>query len=61
MKLTITIEMDNAAFDPPELEVARILRDVAQRLDDGQRLSPDDWFPALRDVNGNLVGTVLAD
>jgi hypothetical protein len=59
MKLTITIEMDNAAFDPRELEVARILREVAQQLDDGRQL--DDWFPALRDVNGNLCGTVHVD
>lgn len=49
MRVTITVQMDNAAFDPPEVEVARILRGVAQDLDDGRpaasrcRLLPDRW------------------
>jgi hypothetical protein len=53
MKLTITIQMDNEAFDDGNegrTEAARILRDVAKHLeqgDDGRR---------LMDSNGNHVG-----
>lgn len=51
---TLRIETDNAAFDSEDgwsTEVARILRDLASRLDIGA-------FPnsVLRDVNGNNVG-----
>jgi len=52
-KITITIETENAAFDPdPEVEVARILKDLATKLDRSEL--PDE----LRDYNGNKVGTV---
>ena len=51
MKATITIEMDNAAFeDGPATELARILRALAKRVSDGP-----DYVP-LMDVNGNKVG-----
>jgi hypothetical protein len=51
-EITITIETINAAFDDaPELEVAAILRRLADRLDAG------DPPPAtLRDSNGNACG-----
>ena len=55
MKLTITIEMDNAAFDDgPELE--RILLQLAPQADD---MIPGDEI-RLRDTNGNLVGLAKA-
>lgn len=48
---TLTISTANAAFDDqPATEIARILRDVAKRVEDGE-LSGN-----LRDVNGNGVG-----
>lgn len=56
----LTIETDNAAFCGPDgeidelakqTELARILRDTADRLMNGQ----DDGF--VRDVNGNEVGS----
>ena len=41
----------NAAFDDsPMLEIARILREVAAQLQEG------DDYRALRDSNGNTVG-----
>ena len=52
----IRIELGNAAFSDPEeghyepFEVARILRQVASRVEDGEKDG------ALRDVNGNKVG-----
>ena len=54
MTLTITITMDNAAFDPePGPEVARILRKLADQLEDNV-----EKVSALRDINGNKVGEV---
>ncbi len=54
MKLTLTIQMDNAAFEGEygSVEVARILREVANRVSD-----PPQEFP-LFDINGNKVGKV---
>jgi|OpeIllAssembly_1097287.scaffolds.fasta_scaffold662297_3 hypothetical protein len=53
-KLTITIRTENAAFDEsPELEVARILRSLANRMEvDGVE------DRNILDVNGNKVGEV---
>ena len=51
MKAKIEINMDNAAFeDGANQEVARVLRALAERLD-------EDRAPGtLRDKNGNTVG-----
>ena len=54
MKLTISIKMDNAAFEPAGFEAARILRDLAQRIA-ARGAVPSDRFE-LADVNGNTVG-----
>lgn len=52
-EIIISIETVNAAFEEePEREVARILRDLASKLENGQR--PE----FLRDINGNKVGKV---
>lgn len=41
----------NAAFDgTPAYEIARLLREIADRVEDGARQG------TLNDVNGNLVG-----
>jgi hypothetical protein len=51
MNATIEIEMNNAAFtDAPAYELARILRRLADHVDDGGVCTP------LRDSNGNTVG-----
>lgn len=54
MTIHITIDTDNAAFgDNPELEVARILNDLADRV-----LGPLGLGDrTLRDYYGNTVGT----
>lgn len=54
MKLKLTIEMDNAAFADGNSgpEAARILREAAGRIADGERVFN------LRDFNGNKVGAV---
>lgn len=51
-QITITLNTGNAAFtEGPATEVARILRDLAGRIE------RDGDFPArLRDINGNTVG-----
>jgi len=52
MKFSVTVKCDNAAFDPDPLEeLARIIRDLADRLDRGVA------FGSIRDVNGNCVGS----
>lgn len=54
MTITITINCDNAAFDEAGIatEAARIIREAAKHVEDGAELA------ALRDVNGNRVGTL---
>jgi hypothetical protein len=55
MKFTLTFDMDNAAFEEPAAEVARILERIADKVawegvDDGV------GGPIL-DVNGSRVGS----
>ena len=55
MVFTIKIDCDNAAFEEcTGVEVARIIRDAAERID-GRPLCEGNSQP-LRDVNGNTVG-----
>lgn len=52
-EIIISIETVNAAFEEePEREIARILRELASKLENGQH--PE----SLRDINGNKVGKV---
>jgi hypothetical protein len=51
MNATIKVKMDNAAFEEPAAELARILRDIAERIEGGEVMA----F-TLFDVNGNNVG-----
>ena len=63
-KFTLAIKCEGAAFDDDETgavthesaapELARILRDVAYRIEDGDSF---DVFRNCRDINGNIVGT----
>lgn len=56
MKLTITIDLDNAAFaDGGAEEVVRILASVAERIPDP--LSSTGGPLNLHDYNGNHCGT----
>ena len=49
--LRLTIKTGNAAFaDHTHCEVARILRELADKIDDG------DCAPPVKDINGNTVG-----
>ncbi len=58
MKLKITIDMDNAAFEPCNgRESARILERLAEIIR-GMHFPAPETFPPLRDENGNAVGTV---
>lgn len=55
MSVKIQFSTDNAAFDPPfaHTEAARILRELADRLDNEP--DPQPRY-VLRDANGNTVG-----
>ena len=56
MTVKIVIHADNAAFEDNEgQETARILRDLAKRIDGHPHFSAGH-DQALRDVNGNEVG-----
>ena len=55
MKFTLTIDCDNAAFEPDidsgcEPEIARVMRHVAEQLERGATGAP------IFDFNGNRVG-----
>ena len=56
MKLKIQITMDNAAFEPRNGEVARILLALAGDLEAGNCLSDVGDHETLMDINGNRVG-----
>lgn len=47
---TLSIAVDNVAFEEPQEEIARILRDVAHRVLDSATAG------AIHDINGNTVG-----
>lgn len=56
MRFKVTIDCDNAAFgDDPAIEVARILRELSQEVDDGTPVPPRG-AKRLHDFNGNRVG-----
>jgi hypothetical protein len=60
MVFKLEIECDNEAFtDCPEIEVARILRDAAKRVEMQSGL--DYSTSLLRDANGNTVGHFVAE
>jgi len=50
----IKLDTDNQAFDQEGQEVARILRDLADRLENLDKLQ--ECQQPLRDLNGNTVG-----
>lgn len=59
MDITIEISTDNAAFeDCAGSELARILRKVANEVDDWP--GANSLSIGLRDINGNKVGTFSA-
>lgn len=51
MAFRINLDTDNAAFTEDGSEVARLLRKVADDIDNGGRDG------SLRDINGNRVGS----
>ncbi len=55
LSATLRITMSGAAFEDDSLELARILRDLAKKIENnGGVVSGDEWV--IRDVNGNSVG-----
>ena len=51
MEFVITINLDNAAFEEAGPEVARILRQLADDIENDNKTDRK-----LRDINGNTVG-----
>jgi hypothetical protein len=60
---SLEFQMNNAAFaDNPAGEVARILRDVADKVERGDGFTVGDAeLRPIRDSNGNLIGEYCAD
>lgn len=57
MRMTIAINMDNAAFDESACdEAARILQDLSEKLAGADFNEPFDSKLRLQDSNGNPVG-----
>lgn len=57
MRATITINMDNAAFDDTQqYELARILAKLANTVQ-GSSIT-DINGQSIRDINGNVVGSI---
>ena len=55
-KVEIHIECENAAFqEHPGIEVARLLREAADKCSEGLTMAPE---ARLRDSNGNTVGYI---
>lgn len=48
----LNIELENAAFEDDSSELSRILKELADKLDQGST-EPG----SVRDINGNKVGT----
>ena len=56
-RITITIDMENSAFDnSPMTEVARILRKLARKA---EREGLED--AGIMDLNGNVIGDVKVE
>lgn len=56
MKLILKMHTNNAAFeDAPCMEVARILHELADRIDQRGYFDAGNDYP-LSDVNGNKIG-----
>lgn len=55
MQATLTIQMDNAAFEENSVELARILQDIAAKIEQRGGVVAGDSFVAM-DLNGNRVG-----
>jgi len=55
MQATLTIQMDNAAFEENSVELARILQDIASEIEQRGGVVAGDSFVAM-DLNGNRVG-----
>jgi len=56
MKAELTVEMDNAAFEDNRFELSRILRELADTLENDEIKAGKKF--ALRDFNGNKVGAL---
>jgi hypothetical protein len=55
MRFKLDIQCDNAAFEEPATEIARVLREAATRIEGGE-LPEGSGGGKLRDSNGNTVG-----
>lgn len=60
MQLVVKIDFGNTAFEGDNLEpeLARILRGLADGVDNGEAVDPEYGLDVrVRDINGNVVGT----
>ena len=57
--IRIEINTDNAAFDGDggRAEIARMLRDIADRVESGSIETDHEHLQGIRDINGNITGS----
>ena len=58
MRADLSVHMDNAAFEDNPNELARILRELADKIEKDGGVTPSFTGLVARDVNGNKVGTL---
>lgn len=62
MRMTITMQMDNASFREsglPGVEAADILRGLADKIEGSEFVDVFDRHTKLMDTNGNTVGEMV--
>ena len=63
-RVQITIETNNDAFTgspQSDMEIARILKDLAKDFESGDLFAGVRWKRSIHDVNGNKVGVITFD
>jgi len=52
----LVFDTKNAAFEDSTAEIARILRELAEKAEQGHAPGPEDGDGVVRDINGNAIG-----
>ena len=52
MKVKIEIDCDNDAFETPDFEIERILRELSEKVESNPGMKVSEIY----DINGNCVG-----
>ena len=59
MNICISFSTDNATFDHAGIESSRILKDIANWIEDNEEITP--FNKNIYDINGNKIGKMVAE